>query len=149
MGKSLGHGFAILAAIYRSAQEHRPESASESAFGVSLGTWLGVPQRVLQGVLLKQQENEGTKRPADKRPEKGPQKAQAPKSGKYRRKTKGQQLKGKIVWALFHTLWHFSTHFHTFSEFFRIFPPRFFLRIRGFYCCFSSKRQKIKEHKRE
>ena len=53
------------------------------------------------------------------------------------RKTKGQQLKGKIVSALFHTFGHFSTHFHTFSEFFRIFPPGFFLRIKGFYHCFS------------
>ena len=53
------------------------------------------------------------------------------------RKTKGQQLKGKIVSALFHTFWQFSTHFHTFSEFFRIFPPGLFLRIKGFYCCFS------------
>ena len=36
------------------------------------------------------------------------------------RKTQGQQLKGKIVSALFHTFWHFSTHFrtlfHTFSS---------------------------------
>ena len=63
------------------------------------------------------------------------------------RKTKGQQLKGKIVSALFHTFWQFSTHFHTFSEFFRIFPPRLFLRIKGFYCCFSSKIGK--ENKRE
>ena len=28
-------------------------------------------------------------------------------------KSKGQQLKGKIVSALFHTFWHFSTHFTT------------------------------------
>ena len=63
------------------------------------------------------------------------------------RKTKGQQLKGKIVSALFHTFWHFSTLFHTFSEFFRIFPPGLFLRIKGFYCCFSSKI--IKENKKK
>ena len=64
------------------------------------------------------------------------------------RKTKGQQLKGKIVSALFRTVWHFSTHFPTlFSEFSRIFPPGLFLRIKGFYCCFSSKRRK--ENKRE
>ena len=48
------------------------------------------------------------------------------------RKTKGQQLKGKIVSALSHTFWQFSTYFHTFSEFFRIFPPRLFLELRGF-----------------
>ena len=47
------------------------------------------------------------------------------------RETKEQQLKGKIVSALFHTFWQFSTHFHTFSEFFRIFPPRHSLRIKG------------------
>ena len=49
--------------------------------------------------------------------------------------------------ALLHTFWHFSTLFHTFSEFFRIFPPGLFLRIKGFYCCFSSKT--VKENKRE
>ena len=63
------------------------------------------------------------------------------------RKTKGQQLKGKIGSALFRTFWQFSTHFHTFSEFFRIFPPGLFLRIKGFYCCFSSKIRK--DNKRE
>ena len=67
--------------------------------------------------------------------------------GFSQRKTEGQQLKGKIVSALFHTFWQFSTHFHTFSEFFRIFPPRLFLRIKGFYCCFGSKIRK--ENKRE
>ena len=45
------------------------------------------------------------------------------------RKTKGQQLKGKIVSALFRTFWHLSTHSHTFSE---LFPQDFFLEIRGF-----------------
>ena len=64
------------------------------------------------------------------------------------RKTKGQQLKGKIVSALFHTFWHFSTLFHTFSEFFRIFPPGLFRRIKGFYCCFSSKRRKDNKKKK-
>ena len=63
------------------------------------------------------------------------------------RKAKGQQLKGKIVSALFQTFWHSSTHFHTFSGFFRIFPPELFLWIKGFYYCFSSKRRK--ENKRE
>ena len=43
--------------------------------------------------------------------------------GFHQRKTKGQQLKGKIGSALFRTFWQYSTHFHTFSEFFRIFPP--------------------------
>ena len=33
----------------------------------------------------------------------------------HQRKTKGQQLKGKIVSALFHTFWHFSTLFQSFS----------------------------------
>ena len=67
------------------------------------------------------------------------------------RKTKGQQLKGKIVSALFHTFWQFSTHFHTFSEFFRIFPPRLFFRIKGFYWCFSPKirKEKKKENKKK
>ena len=58
-----------------------------------------------------------------------------------------EKLKGKIGSALFRTFWQFSTLFHTFSEFFRIFPPGLFLRIMGFYCCFSSKI--IKENKRE
>ena len=47
------------------------------------------------------------------------------------RKTKGQQHKGKIVSAFFHTFWHFSTRFHTFSEFFRIFLQDFLLEFRG------------------
>ena len=68
----------------------------------------------------------------------------------HQRKTKEQQLKGKIVSALFHTFWHFSTLFHTLSEFFRIFPPGLFLRIKGFYCCFSSKIiKRIKEYKKK
>ena len=41
-------------------------------------------------------------------------------------KTKGQQLEGKIVSALFHAYWHFSRHFSHFSEFFRLVPPGFF-----------------------
>ena len=53
-----------------------------------------------------------------------------------------EKLKGKIVSALFHTVWHFSTHFHAFSEFFQNFPSRTFLRFQGFYCCFSLKRTK-------
>ena len=65
----------------------------------------------------------------------------------FQRKTKGQQLKGKIVSALFHTFWHFSTLFHTSSEFFRIYPPGLSLRIKGFYCCFSSKI--VKENKKK
>ena len=63
-------------------------------------------------------------------------------------KLKGQQPKGKIVSALFHTFSEFFPHIFTpFSEFLRIFPPRLFLRIKGFYCCFSSKIRK--ENKRE
>ena len=41
------------------------------------------------------------------------------KSFFHQRKTKGQQLKGKIVSALFHTFWQFSTHI--FTHFFRVF----------------------------
>ena len=64
------------------------------------------------------------------------------------RRTKGQQLNGKLVSALFHSFWHFSTHFHTFSEFFRAFPPGLSLSIRGVCYCFSSKRLKrIEENK--
>ena len=48
------------------------------------------------------------------------------------RKTKGQQLKGKIVSALFHTFWHFSTLFHTFQSFSEFYLQDFFLELRGF-----------------
>ena len=44
------------------------------------------------------------------------------------RKTKGQQLKGKIVSALFHTSPHFFT---LLQSFFRKFPPGLFLQIEG------------------
>ena len=67
------------------------------------------------------------------------------------RKTKGKQLKGKIVSAPFHTFWHFFTHSHTFSEFFRVFPPGLFLRIKGFtFTAVSVKRdeKRIKENKK-
>ena len=47
---------------------------------------------------------------------------------KFREKTKGQQLKGKTVSALLRTVSHFSTPFHTFSEFFRI----GFLKMKAF-----------------
>ena len=55
------------------------------------------------------------------------------------RKTKGQQLKGKIVSALFHTFSHFkiSTLFHTFQHF----SPRAFLKIKAFL----NKRKKEKD----
>ena len=59
---------------------------------------------------------------------------------RVQRKTKGQQLKGKIVSALFHTFWHFSTHFLTLFP--KISSRTFFLRIKGFDYCFSSKRRK-------
>ena len=42
------------------------------------------------------------------------------------RKTKGQQLKGKIVSALFHTFWHCSTHFQGFFRVFQNFSSRSF-----------------------
>ena len=52
----------------------------------------------------------------------------------YQRKTKGQQLKGKIVSALFHTFRHFST----FS----------LLELRGFTTVLSQRDEKrIKEEK--
>ena len=58
---------------------------------------------------------------------------------KLKATTKGQNRLG--------TFPHFLALFHTFSEFFRIFPPWLFLRIKGFYCCFSSKI--VKDNKRE
>ena len=48
------------------------------------------------------------------------------------RKTKGQQLKGKIVRALLRTFSHFSTLFHTFPHFFTLFPPGLSLTIKAF-----------------
>ena len=39
----------------------------------------------------------------------------------YQRKTTGQQPKGKIVSAPFHTFWQFLALFRTFSRFFRVF----------------------------
>ena len=70
-------------------------------------------------------------------------------SVRNQRKTKGQQLKGKSVLALFHTFWHFSTHLHFFfsQSFSDFFLQDFFARIKGFHYCFSSKRRK--EKKRE
>ena len=63
------------------------------------------------------------------------------------RKTKDQQLKGKIVSALFHTFWHFPTHFHTFSEFFL---QDFFLELRGFTTVLAQRDEKrIKEIKKK
>ena len=60
------------------------------------------------------------------------------------KKTKGQQLKGKIVSPLFHTFWHFSTHFTLFQSF----SSRTFLRIKGFYYCTIVQREEkiIKEN---
>ena len=51
-----------------------------------------------------------------------------PQSRLCKRNTKGQQLKGKILSALFHALSHFSTL--TFLEFLRIFSPRLSLKLR-------------------
>ena len=48
------------------------------------------------------------------------------------RKTKGQQLKGKIVSALFHTFWHFPHIFILFQSFSEFFLQDFFLELRGF-----------------
>ena len=59
-------------------------------------------------------------------------------SGEFPRKTKGQQLKGKIALALFHTFSHFSTLFHTFSHFF----PRTFLQIKAFFKPIKKKKTK-------
>ena len=64
------------------------------------------------------------------------------------RLTKGQQPKGKIVSALFHTFWHVSTHFHhTFSEFFL---QDFFLELRDFTTVLVQRDEKrIKENKKK
>ena len=62
---------------------------------------------------------------------------------RFQRKTKGQQLKGKIVSALFHTFWQFSTHFHTFSGFIsEFFLHDFFLELRGFIAVLVKKNKK-------
>ena len=62
----------------------------------------------------------------------------------FSEKTKGQ-LKDKGVSALFHTFWHFSTHFHTFSEFFL---QSLFLELRGFTTVLVKRDEKrIKENK--
>ena len=76
--------------------------------------------------------------------------SELPETVNCQRKTKGQQLQGKVVSALFHTFWHFSAHFHTFRVF-QNFPPGLFRRIKGFrYCCSSKRRQeKIKESKKK
>ena len=64
------------------------------------------------------------------------------------RKSKGQQLKGKIVSALFHTFWHFSTHYHqSFSEFFL---QDFFLELRVLTTVFVQRDEKrIKDNKKK
>ena len=65
----------------------------------------------------------------------------------FQRKTKGQQLKGKIVSALFS---HFWTLFHTSSEFFRIFPPGLLLEARGFTTVLVQRDEKIiKDNKKK
>ena len=57
------------------------------------------------------------------------------------RKTKGQQLQGKIV-SEFFALFQWKTHFSHSSHFFRIFPPRTFpFKTKGF----SSRRTKEKK----
>ena len=60
------------------------------------------------------------------------------------RKVEGQQLKGKIVSALFHTFWHFSTLF----AFFRAFLQDF-LRIKGFYYCLVQRDEKRIKRKKQ
>ena len=50
----------------------------------------------------------------------------SPERSPNQRKTKGQQLQGKIVTALFRTFSHFSTHFHSFA-------PGLLLKLRLFY----------------
>ena len=63
------------------------------------------------------------------------------------RKTKGQQLKGKIVSVPFAHFLALFFHIFTLSRVFRISPPGLSLRIKGFFYCFCSKRRK--ENKRE
>ena len=53
--------------------------------------------------------------------------------GLLKEKTKGQQLKGKIVSALFHTFFGNFPHIFTlFSEFSEFFLQDFFLSVKGF-----------------
>ena len=69
--------------------------------------------------------------------------------GYFQRKTKGQQLKGKIVSAL-HTVWHFSTHFLTlFQSFSEFFLQGFFLELKGFSTVFVQRDEKRKKQKRK
>ena len=64
--------------------------------------------------------------------------------------TKGQQLKGKIVSALFHTFRHFSTNFHIFDRFSKFFLQDFILELRGFITVVVQRDEKIiKENKKK
>ena len=71
----------------------------------------------------------------------------------YQRKTKEQQLKGKIVSALFTlfgTFWHFSTVFTLFQSFSEFFLQDFFWKLRGFTTILVQRDEKrIKEDKKE
>ena len=70
----------------------------------------------------------------------------------YQRKSfsRGQQLKGKILLALFHTFWQFSTHFHNFQSFSEFFLQDFFLELRRFTTVLVQGDEKIiKENQRE
>ena len=74
----------------------------------------------------------------------------------FQRKAKGQQLKDKIVSALFHIFWYLSALFHTFSKFFfffffsKFFLKDFFSEIRGFTTVLVRRDEKrIKENKKK
>ena len=64
-------------------------------------------------------------------------------------KTKRQQPKGKIVLALVHTFWHFSTLSHFLREFFRYLPPGFLLELRGFTTVLAQRDEKIIKNKKQ
>ena len=66
------------------------------------------------------------------------------------RKTKGQQPKGKIIPALFHTFSHFSTHLHTFQSFSEFFLQDFFLELSSFTTVLGQRDEKRrKENKKK
>ena len=49
-----------------------------------------------------------------------------------------------------HTFWHFSAHFHIYSELLGIYPPGLFLGLRGFTAVLVQRDQKrMKENKKK